>query len=206
MRRRFIVGISGASGTVYAMNLLRALVRQPLEIHLILTDDGRKVAAHEIGQEGRMAYILEKHFGAVRHPEARLVEHDPDNYFAAPASGSFRHDGMVILPCSMKTLAAVASGVAGNLLTRAADICLKERRPLVLVPRESPLSRVHLENMLQVTRAGGIILPPAPGFYHRPQTIDDLVNFVVARVMDQLGINHDLLNEWGSNDPPNRSL
>ncbi|MDJ0722388.1 MAG: UbiX family flavin prenyltransferase [Desulfobacterales bacterium] len=206
MRRRYIVGISGASGTVYAMNLLRALVRQPLEIHLILTDDGRKVAAHEIGQEGRMAYILEKHFGAVRHPEARLVEHDPGNYFAAPASGSFRHDGMVILPCSMKTLAVVASGVADNLLTRAADICLKERRPLVLVPRETPLSRVHLENMLQVTRAGGIILPPAPGFYHRPQTIDDLVNFVVARVMDQLDINHDLLNEWGSNDPADRSL
>ncbi len=206
MRRRYIVGISGASGTVYAMNLLRALVRQPLEIHLILTDDGRKVAAHEIGQEGRMAYILEKHFGAVRHPEARLVEHDPGNYFAAPASGSFRHHGMVILPCSMKTLATVASGVAGNLLTRAADICLKERRPLVLVPRETPLSRVHLENMLQVTRAGGIILPPAPGFYHRPQTIDDLVNFVVARVMDQLDINHDLLNEWGSNDPADRSL
>ncbi len=206
MRRRIIVGISGASGTVYAMNLLRALVRQPLEIHLILTADGRKVAAHEIGQEGRMAYILEKHFGAVRHPESRLVEHDPDNYFAAPASGSFRHDGMVILPCSMKTLAAVASGVAGNLLTRAADICLKERRPLVLVPRESPLSQIHLENMLRVTRSGGIILPPSPGFYHRPQTIDDLVNFVVARVMDQLGINHDLLNEWGTHAPTDRGL
>ena len=206
MKRRIIVGISGASGTVYAMNLLRALVRQPLEIHLILTADGRKVAAHEIGQQGRMAYILEKHFGAVRHPEARLVEHDPDTYFAALASGSFRHDGMVILPCSMKTLAAVASGMAGNLMTRAADICLKERRPLVLVPRESPLSEIHIENMLRVTRAGGIILPPAPGFYHRPQTIDDLVNFVVARVMDQLGINHDLLTEWGNHAPSERRV
>ena len=206
MRHRIVVGISGASGTIYAMNLLRVLVRQPLEIHLILTADGRKVASHEIGQEGRMAYILEKHFGAVRHPEARLVEHDPENYFAAPASGSFRHDGMVVLPCSMKTLAAVASGHAGNLLTRAADICLKERRPLVLVPRESPLSRIHLENMLRVTRAGGIILPPAPGFYHRPQTIDDLVNFVVARVMDQLGIGHDLLTEWGTNAPADQRI
>ena len=107
---------------------------------------------------------------------------------------------------AVKTLAAVASGVAGNLLTRAADICLKERRPLVLVPRESPLSRIHLENMLRVTRAGGIILPPAPGFYHRPQTIDDLVNFVVARVMDQFGINHDLLNEWGTHAPTDRSV
>ncbi|MBL0713604.1 MAG: UbiX family flavin prenyltransferase [Desulfosarcina sp.] len=201
MKRRIVVGVTGASGTVYAMNLLRALIRQPLEVHLILTADGRKVAAHEIGQEGRIVDILEKHFGAVRHPEARLVEHDPDNYFAAPASGSFRHDGMVVLPCSMKTLAAVASGLAGNLLTRAADICLKERRPLVLVPRETPLSRLHLENMLRVTEAGGIILPPSPGFYHRPSTLEDLVNFVVARVMDQIGINHDLLHEWGANDP-----
>ncbi len=202
MKRRIIVGITGASGIVYALNLLRALIRQPLEVHLIMTRDGRKVAAHEMAQEGRMAAILEAHFGAERHPQARLVEHEADNYFAAPASGSFRHDGMVVLPCSMKTLAAVASGLAGNLLTRAADICLKERRPLVLVPRETPLSRLHLENMLRVTKAGGIILPPAPGFYHRPSTIDDLVNFVVARVLDHLGIPHDLLNEWGTMNAP----
>ena len=200
MTHRIVVGITGASGIVYALNLLRALIRRPLEVHLIVTRDGRKVAAHEIEQEGRMAGIIEKHYGAERHPQARLVEHDADNYFAPPASGSFHHDGMVVLPCSMKTLASVASGMAGNLLTRAADICLKERRPLVLVPRETPLSRLHLENMLRVTKAGGIILPPAPGFYHRPTSIDDLVNFVVARVMDHLGIQHDLLNEWGSND------
>jgi 4-hydroxy-3-polyprenylbenzoate decarboxylase len=97
----------------------------------------------------------------------------------------------------MKTLAAVAGGRADNLLTRAADICLKERRRLVLVPRETPLSLLHLENMLRVTRAGGVIMPPAPGFYHQPQRVDDLVNFVVARIMDQLGLAHDLLGEWG---------
>jgi len=197
MAHRLVVGVTGASGAVYARRLLEALVSKPLEVHLIVSRDGRQVAAHELGPAARLSEIFEAPAGAGRHPEAHLVEHAPDDFFAPPASGSFRHDGMVVVPCSMKTLAAVAAGKADNLLTRAADICLKERRRLVLVPRETPLSLLHLENMLRVTRAGGVILPPAPGFYHQPQRVDDLVNFVVARIMDQLGLAHDLLGEWG---------
>lgn len=198
MPRRIVVGVTGASGAVYAQRLLQALVRKPLEVHLIVSRDGRQVAAHELGPNGRLAEAYEKGGGSGRHPEARLAEHAPDDFFALPASGSFRHDGMVVVPCSMKTLAAVATGKADNLLTRAADICLKERRRLVLVPRETPLSLLHLENMLRVTRAGGVILPPAPGFYHQPRQVTDLVDFVVARILDQLGLEHELLGEWGA--------
>ena len=200
MTQRLIVGITGASGAVYALNLLRELIRHPLEIHVVTTPDGRQVAAHELGGKGRLVEMVQAQGAAVTHPQARLREHPPDSFFAPPASGSFRHHGMVVVPCSMKTLAAVAGGTAENLLTRAADICLKERRPLVLVPRETPLSLIHLENMVRITRAGGVILPPAPGFYHRPAAVEDLVNFVVARILDQLGIRHQLLAEWGNGD------
>ncbi|HYA02714.1 MAG TPA: UbiX family flavin prenyltransferase, partial [Syntrophobacteria bacterium] len=110
------------------------------------------------------------------------------------------HAGIVVVPCSMKTLAAIATGVADNLITRSADVCLKERRPLILVPRETPLSTIHLENMLRAARAGALILPPAPGFYHRPRRVEDLVDFVVARILDHLGISHCLVGEWGHED------
>ncbi len=133
MKRRIIVGITGASGIVYALNLLRALIRQPLEVHLIMTRDGRKVAAHEMEREGRMAAILEAHFGAERHPQARLVEHEADNYFAAPASGSFRHDGMVVLPCSMKTLAARPEATA-------ARVFMEQGRTTIPSWRNDPLA------------------------------------------------------------------
>lgn len=200
MSQRLIVGITGASGVIYAVHLLRELLRHPLEIHLITTRDGRQVAAHELGGPGRVGDLVQARYADMRHPEAHLYEHPPDSFWAPPASGSFRHDGMVVVPCSMKTLAAIAGGLADNLLARAADICLKERRPLVLVPRETPFSLIHLENMVRITRAGGIILPPSPGFYHRPGTVDDLVDFVAARILDQLGIRHGLLAEWGKDD------
>lgn len=193
-----VVGITGASGVVYGVRLVQALLERPLEVHLIVSPDGRKVLAHELGLEGDVTAILRRDYGGGHHPAARLRDHAPESFFAPPASGSFRHDGMAVVPCSMKTLAAVAAGLADNLLNRAADICLKERRPLVLVPRETPLSRIHLGNMLRVSEAGAVVLPPAPGFYHRPQKVSDLVDFVVARILDQLGLPHDLLAPWGS--------
>ena len=206
MTQRLVVGITGASGMPYALNLLRELLQRPLEVHLIMTPDGRRVAEHELGGHGRLGDMVKKRFAGNTHSEARLHEHPSNSFFTSPASGSFRHDGMVVVPCSMKTLAAIAGGLAENLVTRAADICLKERRPLILVPRETPFSLIHLENMVRITRAGGVILPPSPGFYHRPASVEALVNFVVARVLDQLGIRHQLLEEWGQGDEPDTVL
>lgn len=200
MRERLIVAVCGASGSIYALTLLRELLARPLEVHVITSPAGRKVLGHELGYGGSMSELLDSTFGSFRHADAALLEHDAETLFAPPASGSFKHGGMVVVPCSMKTLAAIATGVADNLITRSADVCLKERRPLILVPRETPFSIIHLENMLRAARAGALILPPAPGFYHRPQTVEDLVRFVVARILDHLGISHRLVGEWGHED------
>lgn len=200
MQKKLVVGMTGASGVIYGVSLIQRLMALPVEIHLIVTADGRKVLQHELGAGGDVLEIVRERYGTEPHPGARILEHRPDRFFSPPASGSFRHDGMAVVPCSMKTLAAVAAGYADNLLTRAADICFKERRPLVVVPREMPFSRVHLENMLKVTDAGGVILPPAPGFYRRPQSIEDLVDFVTGRILDHLGVPNELVKEWGDNE------
>jgi 4-hydroxy-3-polyprenylbenzoate decarboxylase len=126
---------------------------------------------------------------------------DDNDRGAAPASGSAINAGMVICPCSMGTLSAISVGASRSLVERAADVALKERRPLLLVPRETPLSAIHLENMLRVTRAGAVVMPASPGFYHRPGSVDDLVNFVVARVLDHLGVPHQLVARWGTDAP-----
>lgn len=195
--KRYVVGICGASGVVYGITLLNQLLRLPVEIHVIISADGRKVMAHELNYHGQLGECLKSAGRHVPHQEAHIREHEADDFFAPPASGSFRHDGMVIVPCTVKTLAAVSTGLAENLLTRAADICLKERRPLILVPRETPFSAIHLENMLRLTRAGATILPAAPGFYFSPQHIQDLVDFIVARILAQLGIEHHITGAWG---------
>ena len=132
----------------------------------------------------------------------RLVYHHYQDFAAGIASGSFRTGGMVIIPCSMSTLGAIAGGITTNLITRAADVHLKERRKLILVPRETPLSLIHLENMLTVTRAGAVVLPAMPGWYHRPRRLDDVINFVVARICDQLGIDNRLIARWGTETGP----
>jgi 4-hydroxy-3-polyprenylbenzoate decarboxylase len=132
----------------------------------------------------------------------RLVYHHYQDFAAGIASGSFRTGGMVIIPCSMSTLGAIAGGITTNLITRAADVHLKERRTLILVPRETPLSLIHLENMLSVTRAGAVVLPAMPGWYHRPRNLDDLINFVVARICDQLGVDNRLIARWGKITEP----
>ena len=183
--RRIIVAISGASGAVYGARLLQVLRGLPgIETHLVVSDAGWRNLQHELGMERPAAQAL-----------AHQV-HDVNNVGAAIASGSFQCHAMVVAPCSMRTLAAIAHGLADNLLTRAADVMLKERRRLVLMVRETPLHLVHLRNMVAVTEMGGIVCPPLPAFYLRPQTVDDVVNHSVARVLDLIDVDHQLAPRW----------
>lgn len=198
--KRFIVSITGASGVIYGVSLLKELLHRPYEITVIISKTGREVMAHEMKFQGNFAYYLKEQLEEFRHPKSRLIQCEPDSLFASAASGSYKHDGMVIVPCTMKTLAAVASGHSGNLITRAADVCLKERRPLILVPRETPYNIIHMENMLKAANAGALILPPTPAFYFHPQSVDEIVDFVVGRILDHLGVEHSLVKEWGNED------
>ncbi|MEM2093483.1 MAG: UbiX family flavin prenyltransferase [Candidatus Bathyarchaeia archaeon] len=181
---RVIVGISGASGIIYGVRTLEVLRELNVETHLIITSAAVEIAKAECGLS--------------REEIVKLASrcYDVEDLTAPVSSGSFQHDGMVIIPCSMKTLAGIATGYAGNLLLRAADVSLKERRKLVLVPRETPLNIIHLRNMLTLAEAGAIILPAMPAFYVKPKSIGDLVNYVVGRVLDHLGISHDLYERW----------
>jgi flavin prenyltransferase len=188
-----IVGITGASGAPYAVHALRAIVAGDHPVSLIISSHGLRLLHTEMGIQTLDA--LREAVGPVSWDRCVTVYDDRDRG-AAPASGSALFSGMVICPCSMGTLSAVAAGSSRSLIERAADVTLKERRRLVLVPRETPLSEIHLRNMLRVTRAGAVVLPAAPGFYHRPTTVDALVDFVVARVLDQLGLPHDLAPRW----------
>ena len=183
--RRINVAISGASGAVYGARLLQVLRGLPgIETHLVVSDAGWRNLQHELGMERPAAQAL-----------AHQV-HDVNNVGAAIASGSFQCHAMVVAPCSMRTLAAIAHGLADNLLTRAADVMLKERRRLVLMVRETPLHLAHLRNMVAVTEMGGIVCPPLPAFYLRPQTVEDVVNHSVARVLDLIDVDHQLAPRW----------
>ena len=183
--RRIIVAISGASGAVYGVRLLQVLRDTPgVESHLVVSSAGWRNVEEEHGQQRADIEALADHV------------HDIANIGAAIASGSFQSSGMVVAPCSMRTLAAIAHGLSDNLITRAADVLLKERRRLVLMVRESPLSLIHLRNMVSVTEAGAIICPPMPAFYLRPKTIDDIVDFSVARALDLLDVPHTLAARW----------
>ena len=194
--KKIVVGISGASGAIYAVRLLAALAACPVQIYLIVSDTGAELLKMETGIEapGLEAWLSKN---TAFHKDARLSVCGIGDFYTPPASGSFLHDGMVIVPCSMKSVAAVASGLADNLMLRCADVCLKERRRLILVPRETPLSLVHLENMAAVTRAGAVVLPAMPSFYFKPRTIEALADTVCARILDQLGIAHTLVPRWG---------
>ena len=183
--RRIIVGISGASGAVYGVALLQALRELGgIESHLVVSDAGWQNLRHELDLPRPAVEALAD------------VVHEVANVGARIASGSFLTEGMVVAPCSMRTLAAIAHGLADNLLTRAADVILKERRRLVLLARETPLHLVHLRNMTTVTEMGGIICPPVPAFYQRPQTVEDIVQHSVARALDLLGLEHALAPRW----------
>jgi polyprenyl P-hydroxybenzoate/phenylacrylic acid decarboxylase-like protein len=183
---RLVVGISGSSSPHYGVALLRALRGLgTVETHLVLSDGARTTLKHEMDLAPDEVEAL-----------ADQVHHAHD--LAAPiASGSFTTIGMAVVPCSMRTLGTIAHGIGGELLGRAADVTLKERRRLVLVPRETPLSLIHLRNMVAVTEAGAVVLPPVPAFYHQPRTIEDLIDHTVGKVLDQFGIAHDLYRRWG---------
>jgi 4-hydroxy-3-polyprenylbenzoate decarboxylase len=181
---RIIVGISGASGAVYGWELLKFLNSQGHEIHGVVTTNGWKVLEHECGVT---VSDVEKHVTCL---------HALDNLGAAIASGSFKTDAMVVAPCSMRTVAAIAHGLADNLLCRAADVVIKEKRRLVLVPRETPFSSIHLENMLKLSNLGVTIMPASPGYYHRPTGIEDLVKIMVGRIADAIGVENELFVRW----------
>jgi 4-hydroxy-3-polyprenylbenzoate decarboxylase len=172
--KKIIVGISGASGSILGIRLLQEL-KGKAEIHLIITETAQKILEHETG------------FTVKQVEKLASKSYNNSDFFASVASGSFKTDGMTIIPCSMKTLAGIASGFSDNLLLRCADVCLKERRKLVLVARETPLSYIHVKNMETVSQSGAIILPPMLSFYSKPRSIDDMVDHIVGKVMDQLG-------------------
>ncbi len=187
-----VLAITGASGEPYALSLLRRLVEAERRVSLIVSSHGYRLLSTESGIESprQLRESIGEGFNAL------VTEYDNNDRGAAPASGSSPTAGMVICPCSMGTLSAVSTGASRSLVERAADVTLKERRKLILVPRETPLSAIHLENMLRLSRAGAVVMPAAPGFYHRPEKIDDLVDFMVARVLDHLEIPHGIGRRW----------
>ncbi len=193
-----VVAMTGASGAPYAVGLLRTLGRLGRTIHLIASPSAAQVLHQETGLTLSLTRFDPLIFGDVS--PGRLIYHQHTDFTAGIASGSFLTAGMVVIPCSMSTLGAIAHGVTANLITRAADVHLKERRKLILVPRETPLSLVHLENMVQVTRAGAVVLPAMPGWYHHPRRLDDLVDFIVGRICDQLGIVNSIITRWGNEE------
>ncbi len=191
---RLVVAITGASGAPYALRFLEEAVRYYADIYVALSDQALQVISLETDRVVNPRNLSAETL--LGHPCPALHFLDKKDYFSPPASGSFRHDGMVIVPCSMGTAGRIANGISDDLITRAADVCLKERRKLILVPRETPWNLIHLRNMTHLAEAGAIILPAAPGFYHKPQTIADLVDHVVGRILQQLGIEQTLVPQW----------
>src|SRR5690349_21722082 len=184
MAKRLIVGLTGATGTVYGVRLLERLRELDVETHLVISRWGARTLSHETPHSREHVESL------------ATVVYPPGDMGAAISSGSFKTDGMIVAPCSAKTLAAIAHGFGDNLIHRAADVVLKERRRLLLAVREAPLSEIHLENMLKLSRMGVVILPPVPAFYHRPITLDDIVDHTVSRMLDQFGIEVPGMPRW----------
>jgi 4-hydroxy-3-polyprenylbenzoate decarboxylase len=195
----YTVAITGASGSPYALRLLQVLLQQGHNVYLCISGDGLKIMNDESGillkgSETDIQYAFERQFDA---REGQLRYFDEDNMYTPIASGSTAVDAMVVIPCSMKALASIANGFASNLIERAADVTLKERRKLVLVPREMPLSAIHLRNMLTLAEMGAHIVPAMPGFYHHPKHLQDIVDFVVGRVLDAMGVENSIAPRWG---------
>lgn len=196
-----VLGITGASGAPYAVRLLRVLLKAEHSVHLSISPSAVEVMERELERTINLDHFqLSDLLGEPLDAELseRLQYHHFRNFQAGIASGSFLTSGMIICPCSMGTVAAIAHGLSQNLIHRAADVHLKERRRLLLVPRETPMSVIHLRNLLACTEAGAVVLPAMPAFYTKPQTIDDMINFVVGRICDQFGIDHSLLDRWGT--------
>lgn len=191
---KLVVGVTGASGAIYAKRFLLQAARHFESVYLILSKHAVSVAETEL-----RVFIDRQNFSTLPwlgENVANIHLLDSGDYFTPPASGSFRHDGMVIIPCSMGTAGRIANGISDDLLTRSADVCLKEKRPLVLVPREMPWNLIHLRNMTQLAEAGATIIPASPSWYHRPETLEDLADTVVARVLQVLGVEQKILSQW----------
>jgi flavin prenyltransferase len=182
---RLIVAITGGSGVIYGIKMLEILKNLELESHLVISKWGDRNI--KIETDKTIEYVK----------SLATKCYDNDNMAAAISSGSFKTDGMAIIPCSMKTLSSIASGYDDNLISRSAGVCIKESRRLVIVPRETPLSKIHLGNMIKLVEIGVIILPAMPGFYHRPKSIDDLITHIVGKILDQFGIKHNIFRRWG---------
>ena len=181
---KIVIAMTGATGAVYGIRLLDELKKRDIETHLVLSDWAKKTISCETDETAESVIARSS------------CSYEFNDLAAAISSGSFQHDGMVVAPCSMKTLAAIAAGYDDNLISRAADVTLKERRKLILLTRESPLTLIHLRNMTTVTEAGAIVFPPVPAFYSYPRTVDDIVDQSVARILDLLGIPNDLARRW----------
>jgi len=196
---RVTLAITGASGAQYGLRLLQCLLAQDQQVMLMISKAAQVVIATETdlrlpGSPEAMETFLAGHYGA---KEGQLRVFGREQWMAPVASGSGAPSAMVVCPCSTGTLSAIACGASNNLIERAADVALKERRRLLLVPREAPYSEIHLEHMLKLTRMGAVVIPASPGFYHRPQSVEDMVDFVVARILSQLGLEQSLLPRWG---------
>lgn len=195
-----VVGLSGASGPIMGIRLIEELLLLKEEVMAVASPPARQIIEHEVLGPGApytsLADIIRRR-QRVSDP-AGLTEFDNDDFFAPPASGSAGFDAVVVVPCSMKTLAAIAGGLADNLITRACDVALKEKRRCVIVPRETPLNLIHLRNLYQAAQAGVEILPPVPGFYTKPKTVEDVVDFIVGKILNLLGKQHNLFKSWGS--------
>jgi 4-hydroxy-3-polyprenylbenzoate decarboxylase len=194
------LAFTGASGLPYGMRLLECMLKSGLRVHLVYSQAAQIVAKQEMdfvlsNRPQEAGEMLLERMGASR---GELKVFGIQDWYAPMASGTNPGDGMVICPCTMGTLGKVASGISDDLIARAADVMLKEKRTLILVPREMPFSAIHLENMLKLSHAGAVIMPPNPGFYHHPQNVQDMVDFVVARILDHLGVEHDLVKKWGA--------
>ncbi|WP_305046838.1 UbiX family flavin prenyltransferase [Geoalkalibacter sp.] len=196
--KHILVAMTGASGSIYGVRLVEELLRAERRVTLLVTRAGMEVLRYETGLEWRgttseRQALMRDYFGG----SEGLVHYDVGDLFAPPASGSSAPDAMVVVPCSMGSAARMAAGISDNLAERVADVVLKERRPLLLVPRETPFNQLHLENLLRLARAGAQILPAMPAFYHRPRTMEDLIDFVVGKILDSLRIEHNLFERWG---------
>lgn len=197
--RRVTLAVTGASGAQYALRLLECLVKADVEVYFLISQAAQLVVATETDiklppKSQALELFLTERYSA---REGQIRVFGKQDWMSPVASGSGAPSAMVVCPCSTGSLSAIATGASNNLIERAADVALKERRKLILVPREAPYSTVHLENMLKLSQMGAVILPASPGFYHKPESVDDLVDFVVARILNQLGIEQDLLARWG---------
>jgi flavin prenyltransferase len=195
----YTIAITGASGAPYGMRVLESLIKGGHRVYLTITGDGLHILNDETGlmlkgSEMDIQFALEKHLTA---KEGQLRYFDEDNMYAPIASGSAKVDGMVVVPCSMKALSSIANGFASNLIERAADVTIKEKRKLIIVPRETPLSTIHLRNLLALSETGCHIIPAMPAFYHHPKKLQDMIDFLAGRVLDALGVENDLSPRWG---------